>query len=177
MSQGQFRDLESARAVNSTSDYLTMLGEKTGAEIRLFASAPVILGDMTATIKDAWREFGMQFGCMAQLFTDIRGTFESSSRNELLKGKRTLPVIYTLESLTGDRRNEFKRDLELAAAGASDAVERAIDQMHECEAVHYSLSKVELLRHRAASALPINLGDLELHHPFRSLVKSYSVQW
>lgn len=175
MSNGQFDDLESHAVVQTSADYFAVIGGKTGAEIALFASAPAMLAGLPDATIAAWREFGMQFGCMVQLFSDIQSTFVEATRNDLTRGKRTLPVTHTLESLGPAERAMFERDLELVAAGAADAGARAVERMHDSSAVFYSLSRVELLRYRAAAALPIALDELDREHPFRRLLTSLSV--
>jgi Polyprenyl synthetase len=175
MSLGQMDDLDSASQVQSSDDYMRVTKLKTGAEIALFASAPGILAGLPDETIKIWREFGTHYGCMVQVFTDIKSTFDTDSRNDLQRGKRTLPVTYTLESLDSTGRSRFERDLELTALGERAAMDRVFQRMHDCQALFFSLSRMELLRYRASSALPESFDVIGQQHPFKRLLASYVV--
>jgi len=175
MSCGQFNDLDSERSVRSASDYGELIRQKTGAEIGLFASAPALLAGLPGDAIEAWSSFGVAYGCMAQLFSDVASSFAEPPRNDLMGGKRALPVLYTLDTLEGREREAFQRDLEASALGDTHAVARAIRRMTEQGAARFCLSRVELLRHRATQCLPIRLTDLVVDHPIRLVIDSFKV--
>lgn len=175
MSHGQFDDLESATSVRTADDYCALIARKTGMEIAFCAAAPAVLADLPGTVDDAWQHFGLQFGCMVQLFSDICSTFEQGPRSDLRRGKRTLPVLVTLAALDDDVRPCFEDELARTAAGDDAAQACAIARMHGCAAVRESLMRVELFRYRAAAALPIALDSLPPEHVLRRLLKSCSV--
>jgi geranylgeranyl pyrophosphate synthase len=175
MSQGQFADLESARCVHSREDYARLLRLKTGSEIGLFAAAPALLAGQDACAVERWHSFGVAYGCMAQLFTDVASTFAEPPEGDLLRGKRTLPVLYALERLSGDERTAFRRDLETASTGNHGAARRAIRSMLELRAARFSLSRVELLRRRAVERLPVRLAKLPVDHGLHAVVRGFSV--
>lgn len=176
MSLGQFDDLESERCVAGADDYLALIAHKTGAEVAFFASAPALLAGLPQAVDEAWQRFGVQFGCMVQLFTDIQSTFDAGPGNDLRRRKRTLPVLYTCEALAPDARLAFEQDLiQAAATGGDEALPRLFERMHACAAVRESLTRVELFRYRAAAALPVPLESLAGEHPLRRLLKSCSI--
>ena len=175
MSLGQFADLESAAAVYTICDYLDLIAMKTGAEAAFFAAAPLLLAGAPTDACDAWSSFGMQIGCMAQMFSDVYGTFTTKAHNDLLDGKRTLPVLYTFERLTGTELNAFRTDLDAVASGAAARLPAVFARMHACGAAQGALREVERLRYRAAVALPTALSSLTGDHPVRQLLRCCSV--
>ena len=175
MSHGQFADLGCATEVRNCEDSLAVIRQKTGAEVALFASIPALLAGLPEQDVAAWRMFGMQFGSMVQLFTDIRSTFDESPVSDLLRGKRTLPVMRTLATLPETSRNCLERDLAKLAAGNREPLTRVIESMHAASAAFSSLMHVELFRYRAAAALPVPLENYPRIHPLRRLLRSLMV--
>ena len=175
MSHGQFTDLESASAVHTTRDYLDVVAHKTGVEAGFFAAAPLLLAGAPRGDCEAWEAFGFHIGCMLQLFSDIHGTFTEHAGNDLLDGKRTLPVVYTLENLTPAERAAFVAELDCAASGAQHLLPALFERMHHCGAARYALGEVERFRFRAAAALPVVPGRVARDHPLRRLLRSCSV--
>jgi geranylgeranyl pyrophosphate synthase len=112
---------------------------------------------------------------MAQAFTDTVGTFAPQEGSELRLGKRTIPVLHAIDTLHGFEREGFERDLAQASRGCSDSVERLVDRMKTTGSVRFALERVEVLRHRAARALPAKLVDLAIDHPLRNVLRQYSV--
>jgi geranylgeranyl pyrophosphate synthase len=175
MSVGQFADLAGGEAVHNADEYLNLVRLKTGAETALFASCPVILGGASATVVRRWAHFGEAYGCMAQVYSDTASAVAPPPHSDLLRGKRSLPVLRALDVLRGPRRAAFASDLALAARGDSAAVERAVARMKELHTVSFALANVEVLRHRAAVASPIALAALDLGHPLRRMMWAFSV--
>src|SRR5262249_18330205 len=148
---------------------------KTGAETALFASCPAIFAGAPASVVRRWARFGEAYGCMAQVYTDTVSAVAAPPNSDLLRGKRSLPVLRALDFLQGRRRAAFTSDLALAARGNAAAAERAVRQMTLLGTVRVALSHVEVLRHRAAAALPAKLSDFEIGHPIRRMLWSFSL--
>jgi geranylgeranyl pyrophosphate synthase len=175
MSRGQFADLGGAHSIRSKEDYSCVIELKTGAEIGLFASAPAVLGGLPDHQIKAWSAFGVAYGCMSQLFTDILSAFSEPPANDLMGGKRTLPVLCTLDLLEAEERDAFERDLTVAASGDILAVKKVKRRMTEKRAILYCLLGVEDLRWRAVKYLPLRLTDLAVNHPLRSILRRFSI--
>jgi len=174
MSVGQFADLAGGESVHSADDYLSLVRLKTGAETALFASCPAILGGASPTVVRRWARFGEAYGCMAQVYSDTASAVAPPPHSDLLRGKRSLPVLRALDVLRGRRRAAFASDLALAARGDSRAAERAVARMMELRTIRFALANVEVLRHRAAAASPTALADLDLEHPLRRMIWAFS---
>jgi hypothetical protein len=175
MSEGQLLDLAVPASLACRDDYFRLIDRKTGAEMGLFAALPAMLADLPPSAEAAWRGFGERFGVMLQTFSDVVGTFARSDGNDLLRGKRSVAVLYACETLTGAAKVEFERRLVQAAQGDREAVARAVETMIGLGAARVGLLHVELLRHRAAGSLPICLAEYPVDHPIRAVLRAGSV--
>jgi geranylgeranyl pyrophosphate synthase len=175
MSEGQFTDLGSRSRIQTVSDYLTMVRKKTGAEVAWFASLPASIGNLPAAEVGAWTRFGEELGSMIQVVSDVLSTLDEGAGGDLRRGKRTLPVLHALSALPGGDAALFAEDLLAAEAGDLDAARRARATMNRCGATRAALSNAELLRYRAAAAIPIKLTTIAFEHPLRTLLRSFSV--
>jgi len=175
MSEGQSADLDSPRSVRTIDDYMALVRRKTGAEFALFASTPAILAGADDETIGAWVKFGFAYGAMSQVFSDTVSSVNDGTRSDLRNGKRTLPVLHTLAQISDDDRTSLARDLDLAARGDDPAVSRVIDAMTSAGAIRFSLERIEVLRFRAAQALPVKISTLAPTHAIRSLMGSCSL--
>jgi geranylgeranyl pyrophosphate synthase len=175
MSEGQARDFESAAVVDSCEGYLDLVRRKSGSEFALFASTPAILAGADPETTSAWLRFGLEYGTMVQMFNDTVSTIAEGPRNDLLDGKRTMPVLHTLDCSGDQVHLNFRSDLDMAAKGDQLAVTRAIEAMVGAGAIRFSFTQVELFRYRASRALPVKLAEIEASHPIRLLLSACSV--
>lgn len=175
MSDGQAADLDSAQAVHGVDDYLSLVRRKSAAEFGLFAATPPILAGADGETVAGWTRFGFVYGTMVQVFSDTVSSLVDGPRNDLLAGKRTLPVLHVLGQVRDEHHASFLVDLDRAAAGNEAALERTIATICEHGGVRASLEKIELLRFRAARALPVPLADLPQDHALRVLMRACSI--
>ncbi len=175
MSEGQARDFESARVVGSVTQYLDLVRHKSGSEFALFACTPAILAGAAPDEVDRWLTFGLAWGTMVQVYNDTVSTIAEGPRNDLLDGKRTLPVLHVLATTSGKNHRSFEMDLDLASHGDHPAVTRAIEAMIKAGAVVESFRQVELLRYRAAQVLPVKLAEVARTHPMHRLLSACSI--
>jgi geranylgeranyl pyrophosphate synthase len=175
MSEGQARDFESAAVVDSCEAYLDLVRRKSGSEFALFASTPAILAGADPGTTGAWLRFGLEYGTMVQTFNDTVSTIAEGPRNDLLAGKRTMPVVHTLSNSSDRVHLNFQFDLDMASKGDQLAVTRAIEAMVGAGSIRFSFTQVELLRYRATRALPVRLAEIEAGHPMRLLLSACSV--
>jgi geranylgeranyl pyrophosphate synthase len=175
MSEGQSQDFESAAVVDSCEAYLDLVRRKTGSEFALFAGTPAILAGADAATVAAWLRFGSEYGTMVQVFHDTVSTIAEGPRNDLLDGKRTMPVLRTLAVSGDEAHRNFQSDLDKASTGDHLAVTRAIEAMVRAGAIRFSFTQVELLRFRATRALPLKLAEIPAEHPIRLLLSACSV--
>ncbi len=172
MSHGQFSDLESATAVQRGEDYLDVIALKTGAEAAFFAQLPLLMAAAPEPTRRPWETFGLHIGCMLQLFSDIYGTLIDEPGNDLLRGKRTLPVTHALTMLDGPDRDAFVAALVRVGSGDREPLPWLIERMQECGSAQAALVQLERFRFRAAATLPVALDEFPRSHPLWRLLKS-----
>jgi geranylgeranyl pyrophosphate synthase len=175
MSEGQARDFESAACVDSCEAYLDLVRRKSGSEFALFASTPALLAGQDPQAVGAWLQFGLAYGTMVQVFNDTVSAIAEGPRNDLLEGKRSLPVLHTLANSGDEAHLNFRSDLDIASTGDQLAVTRAIEAMVSAGAIRFSFAQVELLRFRAARSLPVQLANVAAGHPIRRLLSACRV--
>lgn len=100
--------------------------------------------------------FANPLGIAFQLRDDLIGTFGDeketgkSSANDLRQGKRTAPVVFTLERLSGEERARFE---SLLGKDDDDAVREARSRIEAAGAVGHLEGRIAQLRAEALGAL------------------------
>lgn len=103
LTQGQFLDLHyEARGDLSLEAYWPMVTGKTSALISACTELGALTAGAPATVREAYRRFGLSLGLAFQAQDDVLGIWGDSARmgksaeSDLLAGKKTLPVLYGL---------------------------------------------------------------------------------
>jgi geranylgeranyl diphosphate synthase type I len=172
MTEGQFQDIEFQDAGETRiSDYLEMSAGKTAA----LTAAAARLGALVATeegeVLAALSRFGHAFGMAFQARDDdlgIWGKQDSTGKpvgGDILKGKRSLPIVFALSQGDGDRlraaleRRDVRAATELLdALGARDFVRATVrryttEALEALECPALRPEPVEILREIAREAL------------------------
>ncbi len=155
MSAGQHEDLLfSGREDVTPEDCRAVAERKSGAEFGLFARAGAILATDDPHIVEAYGGFGLCFGAAAQIASDlgdIWGTGQEASQ-DLLNGKRTLPIVHALTRLEGEEGERLRR--LLAAARGTAALHGEVRKGLEASgSLRYAALIVEVYRQRALAHL------------------------
>jgi geranylgeranyl diphosphate synthase, type I len=175
MSAGQYEDLASPNLENiSVEDTLTMVARKSGSEYALFARSGAMLALENPFLIEAYTAFGSCLGIARQLKNDVWGIWGESASQDLLNGKRTLPIVYALSSLPGERRRRLRELLATARESAEHHDEvRAL--LEEAGSVRYTALIAccyqELARDHLATVSPQEPAAREL----RTLLDQASV--
>ena len=175
MSVGQFHDLGATNEVRCAADYESVLAGKSGAEIALFARASALLAERPTQEVEAWHAFGQAIGMSMQLVSDITDIFTDPRGNDLRNGKRTLPILFTLQQLKGDDLLSFQTDLTLAEADNQGAIRRLRDTMRDCGALQYSMLKAEIFRQQALRQLQQIVPCAKARKPLETLSQAISM--
>lgn len=116
LTMGQDLDLRFERSQDVSVDmYIDMVYKKTGALIEAAILAGATLGTSNAEIIDNYRTFARNIGIAFQVRDDILGIWGNSAQtgksvdNDLRRKKKTLPVLYMLDQVTGTRREELRQ--------------------------------------------------------------------
>jgi geranylgeranyl pyrophosphate synthase len=115
MGAGQYEDLLLPSAENvSIEDTRAMAEHKSGEEYALFATAGATLATEDPSTIEAYAAFGSCFGTAQQLINDAQDIWGGKGGQDLLNGKRTLPIVHALSTLRGDGRERLQKLLTAA---------------------------------------------------------------
>jgi geranylgeranyl pyrophosphate synthase len=167
MGAGQYEDLLFPRLENvSVEESRAMAEHKSGAEYALFATAGATLATEDRSTTEAYAAFGSCFGIAQQLINDAQDIWGRKRGQDLLNGKRTLPVVHALSTLRGEQRER----LQMLLAASRESTEhhdgvRAL--LAEAGSLRYTALIVWLYQQQArshlASASPRKPAGQELY--------------
>ncbi|HEY7599676.1 MAG TPA: polyprenyl synthetase family protein [Candidatus Limnocylindrales bacterium] len=132
--EGQFMDIWSAEhdELLSVDYYFDMIGRKTAALIAASVQAGALLATDDEQVIEAYRGFGWALGIAFQLNDDLLGIWGDAQAtgkepSDLAKHKKTLPVIYALESSVAADAARLRALISSSAATPAELAEaRAI---------------------------------------------------
>jgi geranylgeranyl pyrophosphate synthase len=153
MGAGQYEDLLFPTLENvSVEDSRAMAEHKSGAEYALFATAGASLATEDRSKIEAYAAFGSCFGIAQQLINDAQDIWGHKRGQDLSNGKRTLPILHALSTLSGDRRERLHKLLAAARVSMEhhDGV-RAL--LAEAGSLRYTALIVWLYQQQARSHL------------------------
>lgn len=132
-----------------------MLMGKSGAELAFLSRAGALLAGAPPDVCNAYATFGLHWGTMIQILSDCADlASDGEESRDLATGKRTLPILYTLATLSDPVRTEFLAHLRAAPADAARARE-ARRMLGESGAFHYGALAAESHRQCARAALAV----------------------
>ena len=115
LTMGQDLDLRFEQSQDvTTAMYLDMVYKKTGALLEASIVSGARLGTSDEAILDAYRDFAQNIGIAFQVRDDMLGIWGDSAKtgksadNDLRRKKKTLPVLYMLANLSGQRQEQIK---------------------------------------------------------------------
>jgi len=111
--EGQYLDVEYENRLDITvQDYLDMAARKTAALFAVSTSLGAYLGSEDSGLVDSFRLFGRELGVAFQIHDDVLGIWGApetigKSADDICRRKKTLPVIYGLQSSKGAARKSL----------------------------------------------------------------------
>lgn len=145
LTMGQDLDLrfEQNPAV-STEMYLDMVYKKTGALLEASIVSGARLGTSDEVMINHYREFAQNIGIAFQVRDDILGIWGDSAEtgksadNDLRRKKKTLPVLFTLSHLSGQRQTQLQSLYANSEPLSDDQIEFVRDCLETVQAHHYA---------------------------------------
>ncbi|MDO8506233.1 MAG: polyprenyl synthetase family protein [Candidatus Limnocylindria bacterium] len=129
--EGQFLDISFESRTDVTADrYRGMAAKKTGALFAASAEGPAILATDDRAASEQLALFGAEFGRAFQAHDDVQGIWATSDRtgkvemNDLVKRKKSLPVVLAFERASGKTRAELDALFAPPAPLPAENVER-----------------------------------------------------
>jgi geranylgeranyl diphosphate synthase type I len=157
--EGQYLDIyyESQSEIN-TDSYLEMIDLKTAS---LF-SASLEIGALIATDDETklkrFRNFGRKIGLAYQMLDDVLGIWGNEFASDILKKKKTIPVVYALQHAKGRERAELVGIYSKETVDQEDA-DKVIKILNRLDAEGYSRSMANKYYNEALQEL--NVIDLD----------------
>ena len=129
--EGQFLDISFESRTDVTVErYRSMAAKKTGALIAACAEGAAVLATDDPQIRASLARFGDGFGQAFQAYDDLLGIWATTERtgkvemNDLVKRKKSLPVVMAFEKASPRVRAELDTLFEPPAPLSAEAVER-----------------------------------------------------
>jgi geranylgeranyl diphosphate synthase type I len=113
--EGQYLDVEYEDRLDITvEDYLDMAAKKTAALFAVSTSMGAYLGSENSKLVDFLHLFGKELGIAYQIYDDILGIWgmeenTGKSASDISQRKKTLPVVYVLQSSNDEARKRLKK--------------------------------------------------------------------
>src|SRR5918999_3308293 len=153
MGAGQYEDLLFPSLENvSIEDSRAMAEQKSGAEYALFAAAGATLATEDRSTIESYAAFGSCFGIAQQLINDAKDIWGDERGQDLLNGKRTLPVVHALSTLRGERRERLQQ-LLAAARGSTEHHDGVRELLAEAGSLRYTALILWVYQKKARSHL------------------------
>ena len=172
ISEGQAMDMMfEEKTVVDYHDYLKMIYLKTGALLEASAKLGVVaaaeeLDQGWMPVLEAMGTYGKYVGLAFQIRDDILGVFGDPSKtgkpryNDLIRGKKTLLVLYAYRHAEGEAKELVRRVLERKLTGDPEELEKIANIIRETGALSYA---EDLARRFADEAVQIidDIGEVE----------------
>jgi geranylgeranyl pyrophosphate synthase len=129
-----------------------MVERKSGSEFALFAKAGALLATEDPAVVEKYTAFGECLGTARQICTDVWDIWKGENSQDLLNGKRTLPIVHALCTLRGKSRQRLQDLLNAARDGAKCHGE-VRKMLLAAGSVHYTSLIVGVYRRRARNYL------------------------
>lgn len=175
LTEGQYLDMSfEARLDVTVDEYLAMIEGKTAALTGLSTRLGALLAGAAAEIVRSFHRFGQRLGIAFQIEDDILGVWGDealtgkSAASDILEKKKTLPVVYALQSAVGERLRTLYRRPELTAGDIS----AVLALLEEVNAGGYARRMAEETHQQALMALANTRLDEEALAPLRELAAS-----
>jgi geranylgeranyl pyrophosphate synthase len=167
MSAGQYEDLLLPGLENvSLEDSRAVAERKSGSEYALFANAGAVLATEDPVTIEAYAAFGLCFGIAQQLINDAQDIWGGNRSQDLLNGKRTVPIVHALSTLRGEQRERLQK-LLAAARESTEFHDEVRALLAAAESLRYTALLVWLYQQQArthlAAASPQLPAGRELH--------------
>lgn len=153
--EGQFMDIWSAEHDDrlSVDFYFDMIGRKTAALIAASVQAGAMLATDDEDVVEAYRGFGWSLGVAFQLNDDLLGIWGDEQTtgkepSDLAKHKKTLPIIYALESAPATEVSRLK-ELLATPEPTSEQIGEARQILERCGARDYTRARAREQRDEA----------------------------
>ena len=158
VSVGELRQIEETSNYDlSEEEYLTIIADKTASLFAVSCEAGPILAGQNGHIRENFASFGEKIGVAFQIADDLLdytgdvGETGKEPGNDVINGKVTLPLIYTLRHGAKDRSREI---LKLLGNGITEGgFKKILKYVTESGGLNYSYRRAEEIAHEGIAAV------------------------
>lgn len=168
VSVGELRQIEETSNYEvSEEEYLTIISDKTASLFAVSCEAGPILTKKSKTERNRFSRFGENVGISFQIADDLLdfvGDVEKTGKepgNDVLTGKVTLPLIYSLKKSGKKARQEIIKMLEDKEHN-QDYFEKVYNYVYESGGIDYAYKKANELGQRGLEY--ISKGDNSIYY-------------
>ncbi len=154
LTRGQYLDISyETRSEISMNEYWPMIAGKTGALLAAAVELGALSGGMSYERRQVFRKYGNSLGLAFQVWDDWLGLWGDpqvtgkSTASDLLTGKKTLPVLFTIET------NPLFRDRWMKGSIQSEEIPEISEIMIKSGAKDFTESEANRLTNEALTAL------------------------
>ena len=151
---GQHLDISDAPdIIPSEETYLKIASMKSATTLECACHVGAIVANSRDELIDLFKKFGHNLGMASQIANDINGIV---STRDIIKRKKTLPVVYALTNLEIEDRNYLKADFTVKSERVLDC-ERIKELLFKSGAIYYATLKMGVYKQQALD----NLCEIE----------------
>ena len=176
VSVGELRQIEETENYSLSEDeYLDIIADKTASLFAVSCEAGPILHERDLEDRERFAEFGEKIGTAFQVADDLldfvgdAGVTGKEPGNDVLNGKVTLPLIYSLQSVNEASSREMTNYLRDCHA-SEGAFEKVYDFVKECGGVDYAYRRANELGEQALESLS-HIGASEYYESLTNMVR------
>jgi octaprenyl-diphosphate synthase len=156
VSYGELRQVEETANFDLSEDnYLKIISDKTASLFAVSSEAGPILRKATTAERTRFRNFGERIGIAFQIADDLLDYVGDGAKTgkepgaDLVQGKVTLPLIYSLNKSSRKTRHEI---VSILSNGIEkDGINRIVDFVSETGGIDYAYAKAAQFAEKAAT--------------------------
>jgi len=150
---GQQQDLDGS--AQEEDEYLGMVARKTGSLTQGICRAAATLATSDQTVIDRYAELGLNLAIAMQIANDVAAIATEEDRNDLMRGKKELSLLFALASAPPEQREWLEALLQRVHGFDIDAsdIDRLRGVLEATGAFHYALLVADVYWERALAAL------------------------
>ncbi len=159
MIEGQHQDLSfEARSGVTLSEYIGMIGRKTGVLMAASARIGALIGGAGAEEVERFGEFGRNLGIAFQIRDDVLGIWGEGSATgkpvgaDIARKKKSLPLVHALEHVVGPDRDLIRGIYEKPSLEEAD-VAAVLDVLQRWNVKYFAGGLAQDYRAKAMAAL------------------------
>lgn len=176
VSVGELRQIEETGNYNLSEDeYLTIIADKTASLFNISCETGPILKQRLLSERNKYAEFGEKIGVAFQIADDLLdfvGDAEITGKepgNDVMTGKVTLPIIYSLKKIGKAARTEIIKQLNDRDAESGN-FEKIHDFVTEMGGIDYAYRRADKLCQAGLNGIS-NVKDPVYYESLASMVK------